>query len=134
MLTRQLQLGAANVDWESLTLGPTESEVEAVQEQIDALTRLLEPMTLSDLAKDLEEAKAEEVPAAAVADSAETEAFEISDADIEDEPQQQVTIAGATADPVKDYLKQIGKVALLNAEQEVQLAKRSRPGCSRRRS
>ena len=60
----------------------------------------------------------------AAADSTETEAFEISDADIEDEPQQQVTVAGATADPVKDYLKQIGKVALLNAEQEVQLAKR----------
>ena len=83
-----------------------------------------------DLAKDLEEVKAEEpVPApAAVADTAETEAFEISDADIEDEPQQQVTVAGATADPVKDYLKQIGKVALLNAEQEVQLAKRIEAG------
>ena len=81
-----------------------------------------------DLAKDLEEVKAEEAPAAAVADSTETEAFEISDADIEDEPQQQVTVAGATADPVKDYLKQIGKVALLNAEQEVQLAKRIEAG------
>ncbi len=83
-----------------------------------------------DLAKDLEEVKAEEVPAApaAAADSTETEAFEISDADIEDEPQQQVTVAGATADPVKDYLKQIGKVALLNAEQEVQLAKRIEAG------
>ena len=81
-----------------------------------------------DLAKDLEEVKAEAAPAAAVADSTETEAFEISDADIEDEPQQQVTVAGATADPVKDYLKQIGKVALLNAEQEVQLAKRIEAG------
>jgi RNA polymerase primary sigma factor len=81
-----------------------------------------------DLAKDLEEVKAEEAPTATVADSTETEAFEISDADIEDEPQQQVTVAGATADPVKDYLKQIGKVALLNAEQEVQLAKRIEAG------
>jgi RNA polymerase primary sigma factor len=81
-----------------------------------------------DLAKDLEEVKAEEAPAAADADSTATEAFEISDADIEDEPQQQVTVAGATADPVKDYLKQIGKVALLNAEQEVQLAKRIEAG------
>ncbi len=33
-----------------------------------------------------------------------------------------------TADPVKDYLKQIGKVALLNAEQEVDLAKRIEAG------
>ena len=37
-------------------------------------------------------------------------------------------VAGATADPVKDYLKQIGKVALLNAEQEVELAKRIEAG------
>src|SRR5660398_96613 len=36
--------------------------------------------------------------------------------------------AGATADPFKDYLKQIGKVALLNAEQEVDLAKRIEAG------
>ncbi|NBW74110.1 MAG: RNA polymerase sigma factor, partial [Microbacteriaceae bacterium] len=35
---------------------------------------------------------------------------------------------GATADPVKDYLKQIGKVALLNAELEVELAKRIEAG------
>src|SRR5690606_31197265 len=45
-----------------------------------------------------------------------------------DEPEQQVVTAGATADPVKDYLKQIGKVALLNAEQEVELAKRIEAG------
>src|SRR5699024_1313295 len=31
-------------------------------------------------------------------------------------------------DPVKDYLKQIGKVALLNAAQEVELAKRIETG------
>ena len=41
---------------------------------------------------------------------------------------QQVTVAGATADPVKDYLKQIGKVALLNAAQEVDLARRIEAG------
>ncbi|QIM22971.1 RNA polymerase sigma factor [Phycicoccus sp. HDW14] len=48
--------------------------------------------------------------------------------DDEDAPAQQVVTAGATADPVKDYLKQIGKVALLNAEQEVELAKRIEAG------
>ena len=48
--------------------------------------------------------------------------------DDEDLPAAQVTVAGATADPVKDYLKQIGKVALLNAEQEVELAKRIEAG------
>ncbi len=54
--------------------------------------------------------------------------FVVSDADDTDEPEQQVMAAGATADPVKDYLKQIGKVALLNAEQEVSLAKRIEAG------
>ncbi|WP_373279958.1 RNA polymerase sigma factor [Micrococcus lylae] len=46
----------------------------------------------------------------------------------DDAPVQQVVVAGATADPVKDYLKQIGKVALLNAEQEVDLAMRIEAG------
>ena len=36
--------------------------------------------------------------------------------------------AGASADPVRDYLKQIGKVALLSARQEVELAKRIEAG------
>ena len=48
--------------------------------------------------------------------------------DDEDLPAAQVASAGATADPVKDYLKQIGKVPLLNAEQEVELAKRIEAG------
>jgi RNA polymerase primary sigma factor len=59
---------------------------------------------------------------------AEDQGFSLSDADDADEPEQQVLAAGATADPVKDYLKQIGKVALLNAEMEVQLAKRIEAG------
>ncbi len=54
--------------------------------------------------------------------------FVVSDSDESDEPVQQVTVAGATADPVKDYLKQIGKVSLLNAEQEVDLARRIEAG------
>jgi RNA polymerase primary sigma factor len=58
----------------------------------------------------------------------EKEGFVLSEADEADEPEQTVTVAGATADPVKDYLKQIGKVPLLNAEQEVDLAKRIEAG------
>ncbi|WP_442906457.1 RNA polymerase sigma factor [Kineococcus sp. NBC_00420] len=54
--------------------------------------------------------------------------FVLRDDDDDDAPAQQVSTAGATADPVKDYLKQIGKVALLNAEQEVELAKRIEAG------
>ncbi len=61
-------------------------------------------------------------------DEADESGFVLRDDDEEDAPAQQVVTAGATADPVKDYLKQIGKVALLNAEQEVELAKRIEAG------
>lgn len=54
--------------------------------------------------------------------------FVISSTDDDDEPAQRVVASGATADPVKDYLKQIGKVSLLNAEQEVDLAMRIEAG------
>src|SRR5215475_14177207 len=55
------------------------------------------------------------------------EVFVFGDGD-DDLPAAVVAVAGATADPVKDYLKQIGKVPLLNAEQEVELAKRIEAG------
>jgi len=58
----------------------------------------------------------------------ESSGFVFSSTDESDEPEQQVLVAGATADPVKDYLKQIGKVPLLNAEMEVELAKRIEAG------
>ncbi|MEN0130045.1 MAG: sigma-70 factor domain-containing protein, partial [Brevundimonas sp.] len=64
----------------------------------------------------------------AAEEESEDSGFVYSDADDDDAPAQQVVTAGATADPVKDYLKQIGKVALLNAEQEVELAKRIEAG------
>jgi len=55
-------------------------------------------------------------------------ALVLSSTDDDDAPIISTTITGATADPVKDYLKQIGKVALLNAEQEVELALRIEAG------
>jgi len=58
-----------------------------------------------------------------------TGALVISIADEEDDiPVYSSAITGATADPVKDYLKQIGKVALLNAAEEVELAMRIEAG------
>ncbi|MEU0910558.1 RNA polymerase sigma factor [Streptomyces althioticus] len=71
----------------------------------------------------LEEPKAADEP-----EGTENAGFVLSDEDEDDAPAQQVAAAGATADPVKDYLKQIGKVPLLNAEQEVELAKRIEAG------
>src|SRR5215831_11727350 len=53
--------------------------------------------------------------------------FVVGDDD-EDLPAAVVAAAGATADPVKDYLRQIGKVPLLSAEEEVELAKRIEAG------
>lgn len=58
-----------------------------------------------------------------------TGAIVLSNTDDDDEvPVYSATITGATADPVKDYLKQIGKVALLNAAEEVELAMRIEAG------
>lgn len=57
-----------------------------------------------------------------------TGAIVISTSDEEDVPVYSTQITGATADPVKDYLKQIGKVPLLNAAEEVELAMRIEAG------
>ena len=58
----------------------------------------------------------------------EEDAFTLKASEEDDAPAQTVMTAGATADPVKDYLKQIGRVALLNAELEVELATRVEAG------
>ncbi|WP_371655161.1 MULTISPECIES: RNA polymerase sigma factor [unclassified Streptomyces] len=76
-----------------------------------------------ELLEDVAPGKGEEEEA-----EGENKGFVLSDDDEDDAPAQQVAVAGATADPVKDYLKQIGKVPLLNAEQEVELAKRIEAG------
>lgn len=55
-------------------------------------------------------------------------ALVLSASDDEEVPAVTNAIPGATADPVKDYLKQIGKVPLLNAAEEVELALRIEAG------
>ena len=52
----------------------------------------------------------------------------VSGDDEEGLPAIRAAAPDASADPVKDYLKQIGKVRLLNAAQEVELAKRIEAG------
>ncbi len=86
---------------------------------------VLEDAGIEPDAAELAEAESEEAAAEGAKDD---ESFVISESDDTDEPTQTVVVAGATADPVKDYLKQIGKVPLLNAEQEVELAKRIEAG------
>ncbi|MGN7191348.1 MULTISPECIES: RNA polymerase sigma factor [unclassified Curtobacterium] len=90
--------------------------VEPVDEVVDATDDADETETEGTAAK----------PDAAAAVAA--GALVISQSDDDEAPVYSTTITGATADPVKDYLKQIGKVALLNAEQEVELAMRIEAG------
>ena len=65
---------------------------------------------------------------AAEAVAAKGSGFVLTASDDDDAPAQRVVTPGATADPVKDYLKQIGTVSLLNAQQEVDLAMRIEAG------
>ena len=71
-----------------------------------------------------EEEKENEIRVVNVAEESTNEenAFTIKDSEEDDAPAQTVMTAGATADPVKDYLKLIGRVPLLNAELEVKLS------------
>ncbi|MEI8058102.1 MAG: RNA polymerase sigma factor, partial [Actinomycetes bacterium] len=93
-----------------------------------AAAAVLEVELEADLEVDLAEVGEVAKEADAEDEEGEGAAFVISHVDETDEPVQTVMVAGATADPVKDYLKQIGKVPLLNAEQEVELAKRIEAG------
>lgn len=110
--------------------GAAADDDEAVPEDLDEVE--------VDVAEVADESPADE--AAAPADDEEeakpipaephpTGALVLRASDDEDEiPVYSTTITGATADPVKDYLKQIGKVALLNAAEEVELAMRIEAG------
>ena len=102
-------------------------DAEDIAEEALVAVVELEVELKADIAEDL--AEVEETDADSDKPTKEDDkSFVISDVDDTDEPVQTVTVAGATADPVKDYLKQIGKVPLLNAEMEVELAKRIEAG------
>ena len=97
-----------------------EEELGSVEEIVAEATSSVDLTTEEDSLED--EAEDEEkivVPEGALV---------LSNREEDDIPAITTTITGATADPVKDYLKQIGKVALLNAELEVELAKRIEAG------
>ena len=102
-----------------------EIEVEFTREGNDVVLTVGGKRTLDEV-DDSQFVEAKEAPL--VKELTEDQGFTLSNSDEADEPEQQVMSAGATADPVKDYLKQIGKVALLNAVQEVELAKRIEAG------
>ena len=97
-------------DDEEVELEPVEDIVAEAQDAVD--------LTVEDEAKEELATESIQLPADVL----------VLSNDDDDIPVQNLTISGATADPVKDYLKQIGKVALLNAELEVELAKRIEAG------
>ena len=100
-----------------------EVETDVVAEKLGAeVIAALAEASVEDEADDDEDEDDKEVPVLPQG------AMVLSSADDDDAPIISTTITGATADPVKDYLKQIGKVALLNAEQEVELAMRIEAG------
>jgi len=130
---------------------PTKAEIEAAKaaaagvhkpagkkviEKIDGEEVELEEVELEDLEKLVAETGEEVVEGASdvrvvnLTEEAKKEEgeFTLKDSEEDDAPPQTVLTAGATADPVKDYLKQIGRVALLNAELEVELAMRIEAG------
>ena len=100
--------------------------------KIDGEEVVLEDVELEDLDTLVEEVteivateeKENEIRVVNVAEESQNEenAFTIKDSEEDDAPAQTVLTAGATADPVKDYLKLIGRVPLLNAEMEVELS------------
>jgi len=134
---RQRRKPVETVPDDAMPDGPSPAEVASIEaELIDVIeaadgTMVAVPKQslddIDDADFDTEDAEREEAQIAAD-EAVEDEGFSLSDSDEADEPEQQVTVAGATADPVKDYLKQIRKVALLSAEQEVDLAKRIEAG------
>ena len=93
-------------------------EVELEEVELEDLETLVEEVT------EIVETEKEEIRVVNVAEESqnETNAFTIKDSEEDDAPAQTVLTAGATADPVKDYLKLIGRVPLLNAEMEVELS------------
>ncbi|WP_207550075.1 RNA polymerase sigma factor [Thermostaphylospora chromogena] len=114
---------------------PKPADVDDVDLDLDVDVDLDDDFELDVVADDVDDVEVDVDADDEAEDDAKTDAGEQGDDEVlilsdddDDAPVAQVAAAGATADPVKDYLKQIGKVPLLNAEQEVELAKRIEAG------
>lgn len=111
-------VSGADVD-EELDVDDIEVDVEAVVVAVEVLEDDAD-ITEEETEKKTTTVIEEELPEGAIV---------LSMADDDDDiPVHSTLITGATADPVKDYLKQIGKVPLLNAVEEVELALRIEAG------
>ncbi|MEI6552080.1 MAG: RNA polymerase sigma factor [Actinomycetes bacterium] len=109
------KIDGEEVELEEVELEDVETLIKEVVEIIDSEEDKGAQPRVVDLADEATQGKEED-------------AFTLKASEEDDAPAQTVMTAGATADPVKDYLKQIGRVALLNAELEVELATRVEVG------
>jgi len=109
------KIDGEEVELEEVELEDVETLIKEVVEIIDSEEEKGAQPRVVDLADEATHGKEED-------------AFTLKASEEDDAPAQTVMTAGATADPVKDYLKQIGRVALLNAELEVELATRVEVG------
>ncbi len=109
------KIDGEEVELEEVELEDVETLIKEVVEIIDSEEEKGAQPRVVDLADEATQGKEED-------------AFTLKASEEDDAPAQTVMTAGATADPVKDYLKQIGRVALLNAELEVELATRVEVG------
>ncbi|MDO9063384.1 MAG: RNA polymerase sigma factor, partial [Microbacterium sp.] len=101
-------------------------DADVADESAEILT---EPMAETVVEEPADESDPEGEDTSATDEKLPTGALRLSMNDEDDDvPVYSTTITGATADPVKDYLKQIGKVPLLNAAEEVELAMRIEAG------
>jgi RNA polymerase primary sigma factor len=132
---KRAEQGLPPLEEVSTTEHPTAAKTESktgkpVVTKIDGEEVELEEIELEDLetlveeATEIAESEKDEIRVVNVAEESQNEenAFTIKDSEEDDAPAQTVLTAGATADPVKDYLKLIGRVPLLNAEMEVELS------------
>jgi RNA polymerase primary sigma factor len=128
--------GDDDVELDDVEVDPAEvdlADVEAVDVDVDADDADAVAVVVADdapvVAEETTEDSDDDDDKAESSEELPTGAIRLSSADDDDEvPVYSAAITGATADPVKDYLKQIGKVALLNAAEEVELAMRIEAG------
>ncbi|MDT5057786.1 MAG: polymerase primary sigma factor [Mycobacterium sp.] len=115
----ELDVDEAEIDLEDIEVGDDEPAVEVAVEGAEPVAGSAEEVPAAEDDEIAEPSEKDKASGDFVWDEEESEALRQARKDAE---------LTASADSVRAYLKQIGKVALLNAEEEVELAKRIEAG------